>query len=536
MGTNEVTRTKRCTQIVILFLFLGFIVTRTFANNITVSNVALKGQNKVLDYTLVQFDISWNNSWRVSTGPSNWDAAWVFVKYRLKTQTTWNHATLNWVNGTGSGDGHTEPTNSDINSSNDNAANGAYGVFIRRNADMAQANVNYTGVQLRWNYGVDGLTDADLVEIRVFAIEMVYVPQGSFYVGDGSVTTIRGQFESGTTGAAKQITSEAAITLGGGGAGSLGNNNKSGMNTTAENFDDVTSLTLSAAFPKGYNAFYCMKYEISQGQYVVFLNTLTYTQQTTRTAVAPNSVAGTGALSNTFRNGIDIKTPGVSATTPAVYACNLDGDTNYDEAADGGNIACNFICWADLAAYLDWAALRPMTELEFEKAARGTLAPVADEYAWGSKAAFTGATGISNSGLSNETASNAGAICVYNSVAGVQGPMRVGNLGQGVNTRIGVGASYYGILDLSGNVYERTISVGKINGQAFTGVNGNGAIDATGIANVTNWPVTGSGANFRGGGWDFSSVYLRVSDRIYAAEANSSRTSRDGGRGVRCAP
>ena len=522
---------KRCSLMV---LFLCFVIATSFANNIAVSNVALKGQNKVLDYTLVRFDISWNNSWRVSTGPSNWDAAWVFIKYRIKSQTTWNHATLNWVDGTGSADGHTEPTNSDINSSNDNAANGAYGVFIRRNTDMAQANVNYTGVQLRWNYGVDGLTDADLVELRVYAIEMVYVPQGSFYVGDGTGTNITGQFESGTTGAALQITSEATVTLGGGGVGILGNNDALGM-STLDDFNDATSKSLSADFPKGYNAFYCMKYEISQKQYVAFLNTLTYTQQTTRTAVAPSSAAGTGALINPIvnRNGIVIKTPGVSSTTPAVYACNLDGDATYDEPADGEHSACNFISWADLAAYLDWAALRPMTELEFEKAARGTLAAVVNEYAWGSTA-ITGATGISNAGLINETASNAGANCNFNSV--LTGPMRGGNFGQGINTRVGVGASYYGIMSLSGNLYERTITVGKTNGRAFTGVNGNGAVDATGVANVTNWPVTGNGANYRGGAWDFSSVYQRVSDRYYAAETNSARTSRDGGRGVRRAP
>ena len=56
---------------------------------------------------------------------------------------------------------------------------------------------------------------------------MVYVPQGSFYVGDGQTLNaeLYGNFEEGTTGNAFQITSEAAITLGGGGAGSLGNNN-----------------------------------------------------------------------------------------------------------------------------------------------------------------------------------------------------------------------------------------------------------------------------------------------------------------------
>ena len=45
-----------------------------------------------------------------------------------------------------------------------------------------------------------------------------------------------------------------------------------------------------------------------------------------------------------------------------------------------------YMCWADCATYADWAGLRPMTELEFEKACRGPLKPVPDEYAWGTAA------------------------------------------------------------------------------------------------------------------------------------------------------
>jgi len=62
-----------------LLLFAGSIS----ANNITVSNTKLTGQNTTDGYTLVQFDLSWENSWRTSSAPNNWDAAWVFVKYRI---------------------------------------------------------------------------------------------------------------------------------------------------------------------------------------------------------------------------------------------------------------------------------------------------------------------------------------------------------------------------------------------------------------------------------------------------------------------
>ena len=149
--------------------------------------------NTVLNYTTVSFDLAWDNSWRTNVGPTNWDAAWIIVKYRLKTSIVWNHATLNYVNGTGTGDGHTVPAGTTISSVNDTGAGGARGVFLYPSAVMAQANVSYTNVNLQWNYGVDGLADDDRVEVFVFAIEMVHVPQASFYVGDGD-GTLTGQF------------------------------------------------------------------------------------------------------------------------------------------------------------------------------------------------------------------------------------------------------------------------------------------------------------------------------------------------------
>ena len=103
---------------------------------------------------------------------------------------------------------------------------------------MAQANVSYTNVNLQWNYGVDGLADDDRVEVFVFAVEMVHVPQASFYVGDGD-GTLTGQFRIQASNTPFQITSEGALTLGGGGAGALHNNNGTGM-TTPDDFNNAT--------------------------------------------------------------------------------------------------------------------------------------------------------------------------------------------------------------------------------------------------------------------------------------------------------
>ena len=82
-----------------LFLFLYGVGT-LHANNIQVTNVALTGQNAAQGYWLVQFDLSWENSWRTDNlfpddghDVGNWDAAWVFVKYRVGNG-EWQHAKL----------------------------------------------------------------------------------------------------------------------------------------------------------------------------------------------------------------------------------------------------------------------------------------------------------------------------------------------------------------------------------------------------------------------------------------------------------
>jgi hypothetical protein len=81
------------------------------ANDIVVSIATLTGQdvtagaNNAANFTFIQFDLNWSNSWRTSTGPLNWDAAWIFVKYQINGGTgctpsnVWNHATLSPVSG-----------------------------------------------------------------------------------------------------------------------------------------------------------------------------------------------------------------------------------------------------------------------------------------------------------------------------------------------------------------------------------------------------------------------------------------------------
>ncbi len=148
-------------KIITLFIPLLFFFTFSNANNIQISNVGITGQNKALHYSLVKFDLGWENSWRISVGPSNWDAAWVFIKYRVNSG-PWQHARLNYVNGTA--DGHTAPAGASIRTANDGLSYGL-GAFIHRSAD-GSGNVNWQNVQLRWNYGLSGVGDDDLVDVR----------------------------------------------------------------------------------------------------------------------------------------------------------------------------------------------------------------------------------------------------------------------------------------------------------------------------------------------------------------------------------
>ena len=263
-----------------------------------------------------------------------------------------------------------------------------------------------------------------------------------------------------------------------------------------------------------------MKGEISQGQWVAFFNTLTATQKSARD-ITSSANGGKNADSLTYRNN-------VSWTSGDATLPDQGGGATYEY------VAMNYLSWADLASYLDWAGLRPMSELEFEKAGRGPYRAVSGEYAWGTTS-ITPATSISNSGLPNE-APGAAANCVHGS--GVSGPMRVGAMAYGDATRAEAGAGYYGIMDLSGNVWERPVTVGDSTGRSFNGSkHGNGVVASDGNGDVTTWPGTNAiGSSLRGGTYNFGSSLARLSDRNWGGYYWASRHQRYGGRGVRTAP
>ena len=498
---------EKCVKSIFAFCSFLYLCTNSLlANNLAIGTPIVVGAN-------ITFTISWDNSWNTALGPGNYDAVWVFVKRQVCGGTqTWGHSLLSTVSVNHSVTGGVLQVD---------AVSDGVGVFIRRSA-AGNGNIASSTVTLALQ------TAANLDDnFQVFGVEMVLIPTGDFIIGDGGAgNTSPYPFNGITINAANQAA----------GLGLAGVYQSSSYGSTA---------TLPAAYPLGYNAFYCMKYEVSQEQYVKYLNSLTFTQQNARTNVSPASAAGswpiqTASPSNA-RNGIRIMTLGTSLTTPALYGCDLNVNGTFNEAADGQNVACNWLSWPDLMTYLDWSGLRPMTEMEYEKVCRGSLVPIVlNEYAWGTttiqqttSGALTPATG----GTSSETSTPSGhGLCAYGSAnVTTFGPLRCGFAAGAATTRVQAGGSYYGVMDMSGNVYEQCVGGRSFNYSSFNGLNGDGTITAAGLFNTANWPTAGGGNGggiTRGG--SFNSVApgeLRISDRSRMdSNINTSKNAVVGGR------
>lgn len=491
----------------LLFLLL-LAASLAYGNNIMVDNVALTDQNAGAGTTQVQFDLSWENSWRISIGPGNYDAAWVFVKYRVNGN-TWRHATI-------AADGFAGPADASIDPTD------GVGAFIYRSAD-GSGGIAWSDLQLRWDYAADGLSATDVIDVQVFALEMVYVPEAAFRLGTGfggiGAENEVGEFRTrGTVFPTFYqpylVSSEDAVTVGSG-TGQLNYNT-----SIAGSRPGDLNGPIPAAFPKGFAAFYCMKYEMSQSQYVAFFNTLTATQKTNLDVTGPN---GKGQDTELNRNGVSWDDAGSATTTLP-------------------DLPLNYVNNTTLLAYLDWAALRPITETEYEKAGRGTAAPVNNEFAWGNANIHATVYEYQNSGSPNEGVSNPGdgvGNVAYNVTNGTPtGPKRCGIFAASANnaTREETGGSYYGIMELTGNLYERCITVGNPEGRAFSGNHGDGVLLFSGSHNVSGWPADdNTGFGYRGGSFFNGSDFIRLSDRYDAATVLAGANNRLGFRGVRTA-
>ncbi|MEI6211869.1 MAG: hypothetical protein WCR06_09625, partial [bacterium] len=297
------------------------------ADAITITN--LKWEPGTKDYSTISFDLAWSNSWRATwTEPAeknatgkplrleNWDAAWVFIKFRPAGASALLHATVSPVAAD-----HRVPTDAKLDVGLSDEGSKGVGVFIYRSAVGSGAN-NFKNIKLRWLHGTDKVPDKATFkdsQLRAYAIGMVYVPGGQFQSRvpwEKAVTTIR-----------------------------LGDATKEGGCRV------LTNTPVYAECPNGYNAFYSTKYAISQGQYADYLN-----------AQGP------------ARGG-----PGLYGVSRYMIRCDTNAEVYVAEVPDRG---CNFLGWPQILNYEAWAGLRPLTDLEYEKACRGPRAVARAEDAW----------------------------------------------------------------------------------------------------------------------------------------------------------
>lgn len=504
--------------------FVLLFANHVFANNLAISAPVYSAEN-------LTFTISWDNSWNISSGPSNHDAVWIFIK---RQKCTGNN---NWVHqlvSTTSGD-HTAKTG--INPSSIVSVIGVsdgMGVFIKRIGTDVVGNVASQTITLKLAATNPSISTTANDNFKVIGVEMVYVPQGEFYIGDGRTSSTNGAFVASGTSSPLKITNNIQNVNGLGAASNYTNNNTYGC-----------SMPLPTTFPLGYNSFYTMKYEILQGVFIEYLNTLTYDQQAARLKISNAAYLPNATTPVLFHGNSNWGSINVYTTTAGNY--------NTKSAVFGGNypyIPMGCLNWQDLASFLDWSGLRPMSEFEYEKACRGNNggptgtanAPIAFEYPWGS----TVLTGGNNGNYYNYQTSATATWSVYDGACRNwedNGPIRAGFAATSTSNRSQSGSTYYGIMEMAGNIWEQCVGGGAgYDYSTFSTSNGDGLLTAVGLADVIGWPSSGgltSGTILKGGHFASTSNYFQyqVSDRYYyggnTENAATTRLRYIGGRGAR---
>ena len=607
---------KICAIVLLLQLAQG-----ANASNLRVSSVNLEEAPET-DGFVISFDIGWDRSWRNDV---NWDAAWVFVKYktassaapdtlddletfelrpdwpplldrgllppelkrslkykgynlqqvtletlekgsmwemRVQQQGVWRQETfertylleaddstldfssLTWQHVDVIG-GAAQPEGTVVEDVEDKK-----GVFIYRSED-GEGRFEAKRIQLLWDLDPTTMPSSpDTIDVWVFGIEMVFVPSGPFWIGDPDCSIDSGptacfyDFAEGS-GAYYVEAEGATIPVCEKGDGDV-TPVCYGTSSTGASGDRMGPIP--STFPKGVDAFYAMKYEMTQQQYSNFLNTL------------PSVFA--------LQNRYPYVGEGQQGSRLTVYFTPSGAST----LALQSDRADNWVAWIDNAAFIDWAALRPMTELEFEKACRGPGEPVASEYAWGNSSYVSSAGRIVGPELPYSVPSVNGNVNINDNSFiggdGGQGPLpgdgfvlprgkyqdallppgeatfvyqpndepvlKRKPLPYGLGFRELEGRSYYGLMQMSGNLWEMTVTVGTEEGRKFQAVNGDGQVTYAGNSNVPEWPKRGAfGMGFRGGSWLAGTDSGQVASRYQAANAYPVRSPDFGLRAVR---
>lgn len=488
------------------------------ANNINIQRVSLRDTNRVAKTVIIKVNISWDNSWRDSI---NWDATWLFFKYKKLNDSAWQ-----WKHGNFSTTGNFPGVSnvplkivvpSDLK-----------GAFLYRSS-IGEGSVKSDSVCFLWEYGRDGFTNIDSVELRFFATEMVYVSEGSFSIGDGngkerSSNSFQNKYAENNFVMISKNWSPLINTF--------VNNNymgsddatvyKDGIRISGTEGIDINNdkVADNPNFPVGYKSFYVMKYEVTQGQYADFLNTLSIKDSSINYYVDTTKIKGLNARLKLVYQNLD---PYYSWNPVEKYRHTINFDsTNMKYTVSRPDRALGQSYQNHLLSFSDWAGLRPMSELEFEKAARGPLPPYyrsqnnnynwndtttswsGGDYAWGndttvskignnwSQPKFT-FSGIENgteyfsnynvlrrygNPLNNNMQSN---LATTEGGDGGTGPFRVGIFATDTSSRISSGASYYGIMDLSKNVSEYVIALSSSASRNFSYfVHGDGMLNVYG--------------------------------------------------------
>jgi formylglycine-generating enzyme required for sulfatase activity len=554
-------------------IFILFLTAGTgLANNLSITDVTLEDRDAGANTAVVEFNISWDNSWRNTL---NHDAVWVVLKVRnVSLSSYYCHGQLKKA---GLNPPQTSPgTNGDLEIYVPSDKTGA---FIRRKS-TGSGTVSSQNVRLLLDYGSTGsssispcssaISDSTSIRVNVVGVEMVFIPEGEFFAGsthsDGLFTSESAAFfwNFSANTLPWRVSSENTITT----DVSLGSVTGYGyavppsITTGMPQATSADEIVLRPAFPKGYAASYSMKYEITEGLYVEFMNMMDTTQQTSSSlAITCSSAQGRkGGNGFVYRN--TIVAPGVGCTAGTV-------------TTDRPDRAMGFMGWPLFAAMLDWLALRPMTELEYEKMARGTQTQISNEYAWGTASTVRNILSFDISpedGREVPVTSTDANIAIGGPAGPVQytqgdafiaagadiyeiGPVRAGIFATSSSTRATAGAGYYGNMELSGNLWEYVVSVGALYSRIdadtiynyYDGAHGDGEITSSGYAGGSSmqyWPgaigsspftvTSASYTGLRGGAWsDTTSNFSRVANRVYAGLGTLWYRNDFGGRGVR---
>ncbi|MCM1031871.1 MAG: hypothetical protein NC410_10590 [Oscillibacter sp.] len=620
-----------------------------YGNNVRISGEPDVQLNATSDSLSLTFTLSWDNSWRDNF---NWDAVWLFVKYKKEGSTdAWSHLYLG-SNQTGTSMLSMEPGNT---------GSQIVGAFVY---PKNKGTFNIAGERVTLKAPLNGLSASDITDKKVYfavsAIEMVLIPYGAYYLGDGvshlafheayvaernpirlngykslSASSIHPNQSAslpvnaidnniGTHyhsagaedewfmidfGMRKEMHYFTIRTHYGGtgyflegsndmntwsilwsGSGSDWSQTLSRYKITTPgsyqyyrfrekgNYlviydvalweDDVpvlwvdsesvlyysiskNSLTeklqIPSAYPKGYKGFYIMKYELSQEQYCNFLNMLSYTQQKNRIGNnLDNLKRGDYVFGDTkrpsCRNGIAVFSR-KSTSQPAIFGCNLNPAEPFFAADDGQTVACNYMTGADMLSYLDWSGLRPMSELEYEKACRTPNRVTPGEYAWNTTSiqSLGGQGGLSGATLGTENEIPVNANINANSGVPSFGPVRCGSFGTSSTNQEQSGGTFYGVMEMSGNLGEICYSVtggSSLNTSSSNNeYHGDGVLAADGNYNVaTYWNRSNDATAFsvRGGSFASPDSLLRISNRsVTMVYNNTLRDSCVTFRGVR---